>query len=81
MNTFKTVDSTKVAQHDLSPVNRDKVIEITHIASILNMFGIEPLTPREFDRLYEMHIVELLRMTSSYSRNYRAYKPQTINQH
>tara|TARA_B110000503_G_C7100937_1_gene393723 strand:+ start:134 stop:352 length:219 start_codon:yes stop_codon:yes gene_type:complete len=43
----------------LSPEAQDKVYLLYNIASILHHNNIAPITPREFDELYDKQLIEL----------------------
>jgi len=43
----------------LSPEAQDKVYLLYNIASILQHNNIPPITPREFDELYDKQLIEL----------------------
>ena len=49
----------------LSPEAQDKVYLLYNIASILHYNHIEPLTPREFDELYDKPVQELETITGT----------------
>lgn len=70
-NLHYPFDWDALAQQELSPCNQSKVIEITHIASILKQYGAPPLTADDFDILYDKHAVELMHITHSNMRMLR----------
>lgn len=49
----------------LSPESQDKVYELYNIASILHHNRVAPLTPKEFDELYDKPIKDLQLLTGS----------------
>lgn len=61
-------DWDALAQQELSPTDQSKVIEITHIASILKQYGAPKLTVDDFDILYDKHVIELMHITHSNMR-------------
>ena len=60
-----------LSQQQLTEENQDKVIEISHIASILKQYGQPILTTRDFDELYDKSVADLLRITCNLGRAHR----------
>lgn len=69
-------DWDALAQQELSPTDQSKVIEITHIASILKQYGAPPLTTYDFDVLYDKHLIELMHITHNNMRMMREHAYQ-----